>query len=145
MSPAQMGTIAYRAAVRLYPADFRRQFEAEMLRDFAEATSEAVGCGDRHVVALWGRVTLDFFKSLLLQWIRTGLPLVALIAAVCSFSGVALTANLLAGRTWAVAVDASPEADLLALFLLVVGLLMIVIATICLTQWFTRSLIERRR
>ena len=124
-----MGTIAYRAAVRLYPADFRRQFEAEMLRDFAEATSEAVGCGDRHVVALWGRVTLDFFKSLLLQWIRTGLPLVALIAAVCSFSGVALAANLLAGRTWAVAV----------------GLLMIVIATICLTQWFTRSLIERRR
>ena len=147
MSPVQSaGAAAYRAAVQLYPADFRREFGDEMARDFVQATREASRDGSRGgVPRLWARVGADFVCSLVLQWMRTGLPAVGLIAAACSFGGISMAARVLVGRTWISPPASAVDAELVTLFLLVIVLLLIILTTICVTLWIARPFTHRTR
>jgi hypothetical protein len=134
----------YSAGVRLYPPDFRREFASEMTRDFRQATNEA-WCGGAWtgVLALWAHLGADFVRTLVLQWVRSEWPAIALIPAACSLAGFGVAARLLpqTPRTFP---TAPADRDLLALMLLILGVLMIVVATIIFTLWFTRPLHRRR-
>jgi hypothetical protein len=69
----------YRAALYLYPATFRREFSTEMTRDVHEAMQE-VGHG-RDRLMLWAGIGADFARTIVVQWLRTGLPVLLLSSA----------------------------------------------------------------
>jgi uncharacterized membrane protein len=73
----------YRALLLLYPSAFRGTFGDEMAADFEEATREALEeRGWLGVLPLWVAIGADFGRTLLVQWLQTGLPvLIALSAA----------------------------------------------------------------
>ena len=147
MSPVQtMGVVAYRAAVQLYPAEFRREFGPEMTRDFVQAMRDAANEHARgSVLRLWAHVGADFLCSLILQWIRTGMPVALLIAGGFSFGGIALIASFMAVRPSALVPPPTIDAEMVALFLIAIGLLLVIASTICVTLWITRSFLRRSR
>jgi len=74
----------YRAALTLLPAAFRREHGAEMARDFDEARLEADSTS-----ALWllrAGIAIDLARTLAVQWVRSGLPLIAIASILLSLA-----------------------------------------------------------
>jgi hypothetical protein len=135
----------YRAALQLYPPDFRREFASEMARDFLLATNEAWRAGAwRSLIGLWAHIGADLARTLIFQWLRSDWPAVALIPATVTLMGIGVTAQLLPATPVPLPV-AQTDRELLALMLLIIVVLLIVAATIIFTLWFTRPLLYRRR
>lgn len=79
----------YRLLVWLYPPAFRRQFAFEMACDFDEATSDAWREGRwLAVVPLWMRLGHDLTWTVVIQWLRHGLPVVAVVPALATTMAV---------------------------------------------------------
>jgi hypothetical protein len=135
----------YRAAVHLYPPDFRREFIGEMTQDFVEGTQEAWREGySWRVAKFWAHLTADFMRSVPVQWLRGPRLAIALVPAMVTLMGIAMAAQI--APLVQVDMPAVPaDRDLLALLLLVTVFLLIVVATIVLTPWLTRSLRQRPR
>jgi hypothetical protein len=77
-----IATSVYRLLVLLYPAAFRRQFAIEMTCDFDDATCDAWREGRwLAVVPLWMRVCHDLTWTVMVQWVRHGLPVVPVLSA----------------------------------------------------------------
>ena len=93
---------------------------------------------------LWGHMSVDFVRAVVLQWLRSGLPAIALIPAIVTLMGIGLTAQLVPA-TPAFMPVAQTDRDLLVLMMLVLVVLLIVVATIIFTLCFTRPLLHRRR
>src|SRR5258706_93026 len=130
----------YRAAVHLYPPDFRREFASEMTRDFDQATREAwSGTAWPGVLVLWAHLGADFALTLVRQWLWSPWLAITLIPAAISIAGMVTVASLLAQPPPPLSVP-QPDHDQIALLLLVTVVLLIVAATIILTLWFTRPL-----
>src|SRR6185295_11324783 len=72
----------YRAALRLCPDAFRRDHGDEMMCDFDDARSEAAASGARAVWAFRLLVAADLGRTLVVQWLRTGLPVIGCTAAI---------------------------------------------------------------
>jgi hypothetical protein len=145
LKPLLLDGRLYRAALYLYPPAFRREFGGEMVRDFEEARLERCAAGAvTHSWSFHVHITTDFVKTVVWQWLRTGLPVIALVSAGIPL----LVAGLLAdfSRSQALKLPAgTPDADVIALALLVMVVLFIVASTILLTLFFSRSLLHRRR
>lgn len=140
-----VGATLYRAAVHLYPPAFRREFAHEMTRDYLQAADEAwLDGGWRSMLTLWGHLSVDLVQAVVLQWLRSGRPAIALIPAIFTLMGIGLTAQLVPETPVALPVSQT-DRDLLVLMLLVIVVLMIVVATIVFTLCFTRPLLYRRR
>jgi len=139
-----LDTRVYRSALRLYPERFRREFSPQMLGDFDEARDEAVSTGRRW--ALWrfrGRILSDFAHTLVLQWLRTGRPVIAVSAM---FGTVAVVVSLV--RVWPrTPVLSADQADtqLILLEVMVVVTFLVITATIIATLWSARLMRRRRR
>ena len=74
----------YRAALTLLPAAFRREHGAEMARDFDEARQEADSTS-----AFWllrAGISIDLVRTLAVQWVRSGLPLIAIASILLSLA-----------------------------------------------------------
>jgi hypothetical protein len=138
----------YRAGLFLLPPAFRREFSNEMIRDFASERLEAARAG--RMLDLWrfrARMAADLLGAVVTQWIRTGLPAIACLAAsatTLALSGIA--------RVWPPLMFSLPagteHADTIELVLLVSVVLLVIVATVIFTIWFTqRSMrpIPRRR
>ena len=135
-----VGARLYYAALYLYPPAFRREFSSEMAADFDEATHETRLAGRRRdLLALWTSTSADLARTLVVQWLRTGLPVLFLCAATVTIVAAGVAANVLPHEPFAVPATAA-DRDLLTLMMLTGVVLLVVCATIVFTFWFSRPL-----
>jgi hypothetical protein len=135
----------YQVAVHLYPPDFRREFASEMTRDFRQATDEAWLQGAwPGVISVWTYLSVDFVRTLILQWCRSAWTVIALFSATFSVVGIGAAAQLLHAGPLAQP-DSPADRDLLMLILLVTAVLVVIAATIIVTVLFARPRMSRTR
>ena len=132
----------YRAGLFLYPPAFRREFGAEMGRDFEEATGDCwTSEGWRGVLSLWRHTSTDFAISAAAQWLRSGLPVIALVSAI--FAMLTVTAAAQLGRVSVPVPLSDADRDVVAFALIAMVVLMIIAAVLVFNLWFSRSLVRR--
>lgn len=135
----------YRAAMRLFPPQFRREFTPQMLRDFQDARHEARIATPRG--GLWpfrARMCADLLQSLLTQWLRSGWPLIVLMAIAIPLVGASALARFWR-RAQIVWPATTPDGEAIGLILLATVALLIITTTLVLTMWFVYPLLQRRR
>jgi hypothetical protein len=136
-------TWLYGAALYCYPPAFRREFSAEMIRDFHDARHEPHVLADhRHVWAFRRQMAGDLVRSIALQWMRSGLPLLVVLSLVGPLASTTAVATLM--RPTDAFVRRGTDDDLLVLLMVVVTLLLVIAATIIFTFWFAHRVIRRR-
>jgi hypothetical protein len=142
---ASLDTRLYRAALRLCPPAFQRDFSEEIVRVFDEAREERLLT--RPEGGLWGfrvQMIVDLARTIVGQWLRTEWPYVAVLSIL-----LPLTAASAVLRLWSrlpfVVPRGTADADVLMLELLAAVVFLVVAATIVFTLWFTRPLLYRRR
>jgi hypothetical protein len=144
-STASLATRCYQAALYLYPPAFRREFLREMVRVFDEVRHDAQDSspgGGRW--SFWARMIADLARTIALQWMRTGWPVIGALSVLYPLTAVSALARFWR-RTSFVLPSGNADADVTALVLLVAIVLVVIAATIVLTLWFTRPLLYRRR
>jgi hypothetical protein len=135
----------YRTLLRLYPLRFQEEFAADMALDFADASDDAwmekrwLG-----LVGVWARTGIDLAHSLPLQWLRTRLPLFALVGFVVALTTTAAAVSLIPDQPILPNVT-TPDRDSIVLLLLTACLLLVIAATIILNVCFLRPLLDRKR
>lgn len=133
--------LLYRAALYLYPPAFREEYAQEMLLDFHEARRDARVSGRRW--AFWIQIAVDLCRSVLRQWLRTGLPLIGATAITCSlFIVIGLV------RFWRAPFAFPPtnaSVDRLMLVFLSTLVLLVIATRMIFTAWFTRTTRQRRQ
>jgi predicted lysophospholipase L1 biosynthesis ABC-type transport system permease subunit len=135
----------YRAALYLYPAAFRREFSTEMTRDFHEATREARRAGRRRdLLTLWAGIGADLARTVVVQWLRTGLPVLLLCSTAAALAAASVAANVLPRTPFDVP-PAADDRDVMTLILLTCAVLLVITATILFTFWFSRPMFRRHR
>lgn len=61
----------YASLVHLYPPSYQREFAAEMQYVFAETLKDAYKKhGNQGIITVWSRTSVDFGKSLIMQYIE---------------------------------------------------------------------------
>ena len=146
--PPAIGTHVYQALLLLYPSAFRLEFGGEMASDFDEATEDAW----RHrrwigVWAFWALVGADLARTVVAQWLRTGLPTLILLSAMWSTMMCTLIAQQFVPRAPMVALLPPRTADDEAKILLIAiaALIWVIAAIIAATGWFWMLVIRRKR
>ena len=139
-----LDTFLYRAALSLCPSSFRGAYAEEMLRDFVEAREEAsTGRG----AGLWQlrlMMALDVLRTVLVQWSRTGLPVIALISLTLALVLAEGAATLARQATFGIPAD-TVEDEILGVVLLATTSVMLIAMTILLTLWVARSIRRGKR
>jgi hypothetical protein len=127
----------YRAALRLCPGEFRRDHGDEMACDFEDARREAMAAGARAVWVFRLLVAADLARTLVVQWLRTGLPIIgaaALLTTLLLASAVASAARFVSVR---MRVERLPS-DAVGVVLLSAVAVMVIVATIVFNHWVHR-------
>ena len=132
----------YRAALTLLPAAFRHEHGAEMARDFDEARQEA-----NSTSAFWllrAGISIDLVRTLAVQWVRTGLPLIAIASILLS---LALAEGLAAiARRTSVRMPEGLEHEDAVVVLFMAEISVVLIAmTIFISLWVGRLMRHGRR
>ena len=147
MPPAAVRSLdgrLYRAALSLCPAGFRQEHGDEMARDFEEARGEAAATGDRALWTLRLLMALDLVRTAGVQWLRTGLPAIALASILVPLSlaeGLAILARRARIRMPA---DIAQN-ELLGVLLLAVVAVVLIAMTIVVSLWAGRPSRRGRR
>jgi hypothetical protein len=132
----------YSAGLYLYPPAFRREFGSEMRRDFEEACGESwIAAGWRGVLGLWTHTSADLAVSAAVLWLRSGLPLIALVSALFALLTVTAAAQL--GRVSVPVPLTDADRDVVAFALMAMVVLLIIAAVLVFNLWFSRSLVRR--
>jgi hypothetical protein len=134
----------YRAALSLCPAGFRGDHADEMARDFDEARHEAAADGDRALWFLRCLMAIDLVRTLAVQWVRTGLPLIAVASVVVPLAIAEGLASLARSATVQIPPGLEDEETLAVLFLMVIVVVLITL-TIVLSVRVGRLTRPRRR
>jgi hypothetical protein len=136
---------AYRTALWLYPPGFRGEFGDELARDFGEALTEAQRSGGwRDILQLLASVGSDLMKTIVVQWARTGAPILALIAVGVAAVMTSAAATIGSEPRWAHAVRPEDQ-ELMTVMLLIGAVLLVIVVTIFFTLYFLRPKRLRRR
>jgi hypothetical protein len=136
----------YRMALMLCPPVFRREHGDEMSRDFDELRGEAAACGRGALWRLRVVMAIDLLRTFGVQWLRTGFPVIALVAASVQFVialGLAAFAKLAAIPAPMRDEAAHPDAEAIGVLLLAVVSIVLIVMTISINLWVTR--LNRRR
>lgn len=115
-----------------------------MLLDFVEAHREAAANGDAALWVLRFAMAVDLVRTVAIQWLRTGFPLIGLASVLITLALAEGIATVARYATIYVPADAAQEEVLGVLFLAVVSVLLIAM-TIVLTQWVNRPRRRGRR
>lgn len=137
----------YGAALYLYPPAFRREFGPEMLRDFDEALAERWGRRGRRSLFLT-HIGTDLARSAAWQWLRSGLPAIAVLSAGATLLSIAMMSHVWPRQTSEMVLPSSPaDRELLGLLILAILAILLIATTIVLTIWATpiRRVHRRRR
>jgi hypothetical protein len=132
----------YRAALTLLPATFRREHGAEMARDFDEARQEADGT--RAFLLLRAGISIDLVRTLAVQWVRTGLPLIAIASILLSLA-LAEALAAIARRTSVRMPDGLEHEDALVVLFMAEILVVLIAMTIFISLWVGRLMRHGRR
>ena len=132
----------YRTALYLYPRRFREEFGEEMAQDFDDASLEALTT-DRSRFAFRARMCADLARTIVARWADTGLPAIALAAAIVPLLAVAGLTRLSAQAALGLPAGTG-DADLIALALLVMVVLLVIVTTLFFTVWFAHPWVRRR-
>jgi hypothetical protein len=132
----------YRAALHLCPGEFRREHGDEMARDFDEARGALAGA--RAVWTLRLLMGLDLARTIVVQWLRTGIPAIGCVALVCSVVVTAGLASAVRRLTFRFPAD-GVDAESIGMALLAVVVLMVIVVTIVFNHWVHRPRRVARR
>ena len=133
-----LDTRIYRGSFSLFPAAFRRDFSEDMLRDFEDDRHEAATSG--HAAFIWVfrmRMLRDFTRTLGVQWVRTGWPLIGALAMMLTLMSTTAVASVLSRMDLRLP-SGSPDEEVIAVMMLTVVVLLFIVATILLTMWSGR-------
>ena len=140
---SSVADIVYRTLLRLYPPRFQEEFASDMALDFADARKEAwlegrwIG-----LFRVWLRAASDVARSLTLQWMRTHIPLIAVVSMAIALSAAAVAQTLVPKEPFFVNLQPH-DRDLAALMLLTASVVLVIASTIIFTLWFLRPLLYR--
>jgi hypothetical protein len=134
----------YRAALHLCPGEFRREHGDEMACDFDEARGEVASAGARAIWLLRLLMGLDLARTIVVQWLRTGLPAIACVALACPLIVAAGLASVVRRLTFRIPVD-GVDAESVGVALLGVVAVMVIVATIVFNLWVHRPRRAARR
>jgi hypothetical protein len=136
---------AYRTALWLYPPGFRGEFGDELAGDFDEALSDVRRSGGwRDVLRLLASVGSDLIRTIVVQWVRTGAPILALIAVGVAAVMTSAAATIASAPQWTHAVRPQDQ-ELVTVMLLIGAVLLLIVVTILFTLYFLRPKRLRRR
>ena len=127
----------YRAALRLCPGEFRRDHGDEMICDFDDGRSEAAAAGPKAVRVFLMLGAVDLARTLVVQWMRTGLPVIGCVAVLVPLllaNAVASAARFVTDR---MRVERLPS-DAVGVILLSSVAVMVIVATIVFNHWVHR-------
>jgi hypothetical protein len=146
-APRSLEGQCYPVALRLCPPVFRREHGVEMSRDFDELRGEAAARGNGALWTLRLAMTIDLALTVGVQWLRTGLPVIALVAASVQ---LAIAVGLAAfARIAAIAMppDRVTHADAEVMGILLIGItsFLLIVMTIAINLWVTHLNRRRRR
>jgi hypothetical protein len=139
-----VGARVYYAALFLCPPAFRREFSAEMARDVDAAAAEMRNDQALSALMLWAGFATDLAVTVLVQWLRTGWPVLAACSIAGAIAATRLAANMLLHEPLPVPTSAH-DRDLMTLMLLTATVLLLIVATILFTFWFSRPMFRRHR
>ena len=145
-APRSLEGRCYRIALRLCPPVFRREHGDEMSRDFDELRGEAAALGSRTLWTLRFAAAFDLTRTFGVQWLRTGLPVIALVAASVQIAiafVLAAFAQLATLPMRARAHAAHPDAEQIGILFIAIVAILLIGMTITLNLWVTR--LNRRR
>jgi hypothetical protein len=134
----------YRTGLALCPAAFRREHGGEMARDFDEARAEAAARGDAALWMLRLLMGIDLLRTFGVQWLRSGLPAIALVSILVPLA-IAEGLAMLARRATIPMPSDAAEADVVGILLLAVTSVVLIAMTIFLSLWVSRRSPRRRR
>ena len=141
---SSVADVVYRAVLRLYPLRFQEEFASDMALDFADASDEAwMQRQWTGLLSVWLRSAADVARSLTLQWMRTKLPVVALISGLVALSTAAIAQTVVPRGPFLAHVKPN-DRDLVVLILMAACVVLVIASTIIFTQWFLRPLLYRR-
>ena len=115
-----------------------------MVRDFDEARHEAAADGDRALWLLRCLIAIDLVRTLAVQWLRTGLPVIALASVVVPLAIAEGIATVARRATVQIPTGLEDEEIVVVLFLAVIAVVLIEM-TILLSLWVGRMTRPRRR
>lgn len=145
-APRSLEGQCYRLALMLCPPVFRREHGDEMSRDFDELRGEAAERGSGALWTLRLAVSIDLARTAGEQWLRTGLPAIALVAAIVQLViALALAAFAkLAAMGLAIPDHVThADAEMMGILLIAITSFVLIGLTIALNLWVTR--LNRRR
>ncbi len=142
--PPSFDAWLYRAALQLCPGEFRREHGDEMAGDFDEARGDVASAGARARWILRFVMGLDLARTILVQWLRTGLPAIGCLALACSLVVTVGLASTVQHLTFRIPVD-GVDAEGVGVVLLAVVAVMVIVVTIVFNQWVHRPRGAARR
>ena len=138
-----IGARVYSMALFLCPPAFRREFSTEMARDVDDAAEDMRSGGGAAVLLLWLGIAADLAATVVVQWLRTGWPVLAACSLAGAIAATRVAANMLLHEPLPVPANAH-DRDLLTLLLLTGTVLLVIVATIVFTFWFAGPVARRR-
>jgi len=142
--PRGIGARVYRAALFLCPPAFRREFSTEMARDVDDAAEDMRSAGGAAALLLWIGIAADLAATVVVQWLRTGWPVLAACSLAGAIAATRVAANMLLHEPLPVPANAH-DRDLMTLLLLTGTVLLVIVATIVFTFWFCNPVRRRHR
>jgi hypothetical protein len=139
-----LDTRLYRTGLCLCPGEFRRDHGGEMAGDFACARREIAAQGSAALWTLRLQMAIDLARTIVVQWLRTGLPAIGCVALACSLLVTVSLASLVRRLSFRMPTD-RVDAEGVTLVLLAAVVLMVVAATIVLNLWALRPRRPARR
>jgi hypothetical protein len=139
-----LGARVYGAALFLCPPAFRREFSTEMTRDVDDAAEDMRSAGGAAGLMLWIGIAADLAATVVVQWLRTGWPVLATCSIAGAIAATRVAANMLLHEPLPMPASAH-DRDLMTLMLLTGTVLGVIVATIVFTFWFAKPLRRRRR
>ena len=139
-----IGARIYYAALFLCPPAFRREFSAEMARDVDDAAEDMRSAGGAASLMLWIGITIDLASTVVVQWLRSGWPVLAACSIAGAIAATRVAASMLLHDALPVPATAH-DRDMMTLMLLTGTVLAVIVATIVFTFWFVRPTQRRRR
>jgi hypothetical protein len=134
----------YRAALYLCPGEFRREHGVEMACDFDEACAEVAPAGARAAWTLRLLMGADLARTIVVQWLRTGLPAIGCVALLCSLVLTAALASAVRRLTFRLPTE-GVDAEGVGVVLLAAVVVMVIVATIVFNHWVHRPRRSARR
>jgi hypothetical protein len=141
---ARYDALLYRAALRLCPGEFHRDHGDEMACDFDDARDEAASAGRRALWTLRVLIGLDLARTLVVQWLRTGVPAIGCVALACSSAMAAGLATVARRLTVRIPTD-RVDSEIVGVVLLAAVAVMVIVMTIVFNLWVHRPRRAARR